>query len=215
MGLKFKKTLFKALVVLSVLALFVVSVDWFLAATNFDQRLGWIGLRNLNNPDYLQLIAPVCLVILSVFTIISQLASSAESKLVTKTETGDIIKLNPRAVEKVIKKKILKEVPEVNKATITADQKYTLFFATDKLKIGVAIDVAADTKISNLNTKIKQHTQDVLKQIFGLDDKYIIRVTVYNVSTTRGSRKRKASAEKQESSKKSSKSAEKKESAVS
>jgi len=214
MGLKFKKTLFKALVVLSVLALFLVSVDWFLAATNFDQRLGWIGLRNLNNPDYLQLIAPICLVILSVFTIISQLASSAESKLVTKTETGDIIKLNPKAVEKVIKKKILKEIPEVNKATITADQKYALFFATDKLNIGVAIDVSADTKISNLNTKIKQHTQDVLKQIFGLDDKYIIRVTVYNVSTTRGSRKRKASS-KEESSKKSSKSAEQKESAVS
>jgi len=185
----------KFLTALSLALLFLVGCDWLLRTSDFASLLLGSGAHW---PDWHSLLAwwqqwivTLALILLPILTTLSWLIMARDNSIRTVTASGDVIRLAPSAVERIVNREVRNNVPEVVRLGATARQ--------GKKGPSVVVNVATTDKVPvpKVDADVRRETVKVLQHLLGVGDPSEVKVIIYDVQSpsARGSAKRRRAAE--------------------
>lgn len=181
-----KRAVLTLLCSLSLLALFVVGVDWLFETSGvlnevlFGRATAWQGVR-ATGTETLQFGIAAALFLLPVLTAAAWLLCGRDDHITARANDGDLIRLAPAAIERVVNREVRARVAEVIKVGATARQ-------GNRQAAAVTVHVAVSDRypVPEVRTHVRTETMRVLKQLLGVADAEQVRVVVHDIKGAGG-----------------------------
>ncbi len=169
------------LTVLSLALLFLVGCDWLLRTSDFAPFIlgsgaewpDWHSQLNLVQ----QWLVTAALLLLPILTASSWLILGRDNSIRTITSSGDVIRLTPPAVERVVCREVKANVAEVIRVGAVARQ--------GKKGPAVLVNVATSDKVPvpKVDADVRREVVKVLQQLLGVGDPSEVKIVVYDVQS--------------------------------
>jgi hypothetical protein len=181
-----KKTAFSLLLVLSLVTLFVLGVDWVLETSGVARELfgltaaEWPGLRNLREQWAVWALgaAAMCLPVL---TAAVWVLAGRDDHIVASSPTGDVIRLAPAAIERVVDREIRSNVVDVVRVKSLATQGPG---RTPRVRVNIAVSDRVD--VPSVERATREEAVKALRTLLGMGEQEHVRVVVYDVKGAAG-----------------------------
>jgi hypothetical protein len=169
----------RLLTVLSLALLFLVGCDWLFSTSGLTPMIlgdqaQWPNWRSLLEPTE-QWIVTITLLLLPMLTAATWLILGRDYSIRTVTATGDVIRLAPGAIERIVCRDVKANVPEVLRVNTKARQ--------GRKGPAVVVNIAASDKtpVPKIDADVRRETLKVLQHLLGAAESSQIRVIVYDV----------------------------------
>lgn len=177
-----RKFAVRLLMTLCLLALFVFGVDWVMQTGLRSWIPGgpeqWPGLAYVPVPLHTGIgLAALLLPILAgaAYTLLGR-----GDHIEARSREGDLIRLTPAAIERVVRRDVISKVEEVTKAGVAACQGRARTAA-----VTVSVAVSDRSPVPAVEREVRRVTAESLEQLFGTADSSNIRVVVFDVQSGR------------------------------
>ncbi len=176
-----KKLTPRLLTVLCLTLLFLVGCDWLLRTSDYASallgiRTEWTGWHSLLSPIE-QWLVTIALILLPILTLASWLLVGRDNSIRTLTASGDVIRLTPQAIERVICREVRNNVAEVMRVGAVARQ--------GKKGPSVVVNVATsdNAPVPQVDADVRRETVKVLQHLLGVGDPSEVKIVVYDVQS--------------------------------
>ncbi|MCB2154036.1 hypothetical protein KQI84_04070 [bacterium] len=182
-----RKFTVRILMILCLLTLFVIGVDW-LMQTSFRNWIPggpeqWPGLAYVPEPLHTGMgVASILLPILAgaAFTLLGR-----GDHIEARSGDGDLIRLTPAAIERVVRRDVMSKVEAVTKTGVRACQGRR---RTASVTVNVA--VSDRSPVPAVEREVRSVTAESLEQLLGTSTTSTIRVIVFDVQSGRVRKKK-------------------------
>lgn len=191
-----KKAVVRVLVALCLLTLFALGVDWVFATSELAQTLfvgeafDWPGLRQLDSATLVTMVGAAA-VLLPILAAASWILVGRDESIMATTADGDEIRLQPRAIERVVNREVRANVVEVIRVASFARQA-----KRGVPGIRVAVVVSDRQPAPKIEKEVRDETVRVLKHLLGVGDTSGVRVVVENITGAGAGSSRRTEARK-------------------
>ncbi len=169
----------RILTVLSLALLFLVGCDWLFSTSGLTplilgEQAQWPNWRSLLGVTE-QWIVTATLLFLPMLTAATWLLLGRDYSIRSITPSGDVIRLAPGAIERIVCRDVKANVPEVLRVNAKARQ--------GKKGPAVLVNIAASDKVPvpRIDADVRRETLRVLQHLLGVAESSQIRIIVYDV----------------------------------
>ncbi len=180
-----KEFAYKVLLILSLLTLLAGGFDFLFSATEFTHYFvgAWPGLQGAE-PLWLRYGIAGAGILLPILTAVTGLLCVRDNSIGTRTANG-VIRLSPKAIEKLVKREVRQNVEEVLDVSATARQG-----KRNAPAVQVHVALTDTAPVPQVEARVKRETERVLKHLLGVADTNQIRVVVHDVSAVPARKRR-------------------------
>lgn len=179
----------RILVGISLIALFIVGVDWVLETTEvtiwvFGSQGAWRGVRSLEI-GWMSVGAGIAFMVLPILTTAAWLLAGRDQHIEAKVTNGKIIRLRPETVERVMQKHLRQRIGgDLRRVSSEARQA-----GPNRCSVRLNVVLSEGLDVPATVDTIEQQAVRILKEVFKFADASLIKVVVYDlVASEKGGR---------------------------
>jgi len=187
---------YKLLLVISMMTLCLIGLDWILETSEIAEglfgwklgRFSWPGLRTVE-PLWVRHGIGATAFLLPILAAAAGVLAARDTSITTQTRDGGLIRLAPRAIEKVARREIRQNVDDILAVNVMARQGKKQAPA-----LTIHIGVTDRRPVPEVEAKVRAEAERLLRHLLGVADTKQIKVIVHDVAPASKKRRSKATA---------------------